>query len=215
VLRTPGCLIGLRAADRSTLDLITAYGGSRLTQLLNVRQIAALPAMLNARGELRAARVFWVHEVPLTEITVHRSHSDNYDEKDPKSWRGTRRSVPLSPRARAIIAQHSLGKDPDDYLFTNSRGDQLAVGVIRKYPLGFRRHALRHFAASRWLQLGTPINEVAEYLGDDPRVVMAVYAHILGADQRREHLRRLAAAESTQSPGGHLGVTRGTSTLGM
>lgn len=43
-----GCLLGLRAADRSALDLVTAYGGSRLTLLVKVRLIAALPAMLNA-----------------------------------------------------------------------------------------------------------------------------------------------------------------------
>lgn len=43
-----GCLLGLRAADRSALDIVTAYGGSRLTQLVKVRLIAALPAILNA-----------------------------------------------------------------------------------------------------------------------------------------------------------------------
>lgn len=43
-----GALLGLKAADRSTLDLITVYGGSRLTQLRKVRVVAALPAVLNA-----------------------------------------------------------------------------------------------------------------------------------------------------------------------
>lgn len=43
-----GTLLGLKAADTSTLDLITVYGGSRLTQLRKVRLIAALPATLNA-----------------------------------------------------------------------------------------------------------------------------------------------------------------------
>ncbi|MFG6444475.1 ABC transporter permease [Microbacterium sp. P06] len=42
-----GALLGLKAADKSSLDLITVYGGSRLTQLRKVRLIAALPAMLN------------------------------------------------------------------------------------------------------------------------------------------------------------------------
>jgi hypothetical protein len=46
--------------------------------------------------------------------------------------------------------------------------------------------------ASTWLRLGTPVHEVAEYLGDDPRTVLAVYAHVLGEDQGREHLRHLA-----------------------
>lgn len=43
-----GALLGLKSADRASLDLITVYGGSKLTQLLKVRLIAALPAILNA-----------------------------------------------------------------------------------------------------------------------------------------------------------------------
>lgn len=43
-----GTLLGLKAADKAALDLITVYGGSRLTQLRKVRLIAALPATLNA-----------------------------------------------------------------------------------------------------------------------------------------------------------------------
>jgi ABC-type nitrate/sulfonate/bicarbonate transport system permease component len=43
-----GALLGLKSADRSSLDLIAVYGGSRLTQLIKVRLIAALPAILNA-----------------------------------------------------------------------------------------------------------------------------------------------------------------------
>lgn len=43
-----GALLGLKAADRSALDVVSVYGGSRLTQLRKVRLIAALPAILNA-----------------------------------------------------------------------------------------------------------------------------------------------------------------------
>ncbi|MBF0816023.1 ABC transporter permease subunit [Microbacterium paludicola] len=43
-----GSLLGLKAADRSALDVVTVYGGSRFTQLRKVRLIAALPAILNA-----------------------------------------------------------------------------------------------------------------------------------------------------------------------
>ncbi|MFT4228737.1 MAG: ABC transporter permease subunit [Microbacterium sp.] len=43
-----GALLGLKSADRSSLDLIAVYGGSKLTQLYKVRLIAALPAILNA-----------------------------------------------------------------------------------------------------------------------------------------------------------------------
>ncbi len=43
-----GALLGLKSADRASLDLVTVYGGSAFTQLVKVRIIAALPATLNA-----------------------------------------------------------------------------------------------------------------------------------------------------------------------
>ena len=98
----------------------------------------------------------------------------------------------LSPLALEIFRQYADGKWPQDDLFTNQMGGQLSVGVARKFPLGVHRHALRHYAASTWLRLGTPVHEVAECLGDDPRTVLAVYAHVLGEGQRRDHVRRLA-----------------------
>jgi hypothetical protein len=80
--------------------------------------------------------------------------------------------------------------------------------VVRKFPLGFRRHALRHYAASTWLRLGTPVHEVAEYLGDEARTVLTVYAHVLGGGQRRDFVQRLAAAESVARKSGHSTDTR-------
>ena len=43
-----GALLGLRAAPRTSLDLIKAYGGSRLTTLVKVQLIAALPSLFAA-----------------------------------------------------------------------------------------------------------------------------------------------------------------------
>lgn len=43
-----GCLLGLRAADRTALDVVHAYGGSRWTALVKVRLIAALPNVFAA-----------------------------------------------------------------------------------------------------------------------------------------------------------------------
>ncbi|WP_415073975.1 tyrosine-type recombinase/integrase [Microbacterium sp.] len=157
-------------------------------------------------GEVRAMRAWWLSESGLPQLDVERSHSDRYEEKGPKSWRGTR-SVPLSPRALEIFRTHAADKSPDDYLFTNQHGGQLSVGVVRKFPLGFRRHALRHYAASTWLRLGTPVHEVAEYLGDDPRTVLSVYAHVLGEGQRRDFANRLAAAEKVSRKSGNSTAT--------
>ena len=43
-----GTLLGLKAADRASLDVVTVYGGSKFTQLRKVRLIAALPQILSA-----------------------------------------------------------------------------------------------------------------------------------------------------------------------
>lgn len=43
-----GSILGLKSADQAALDVVSTYGGSRLTQLRKVRLIAALPHVLNA-----------------------------------------------------------------------------------------------------------------------------------------------------------------------
>ena len=43
-----GAMLGFRAADRATIDVVRVFGGGRWTQLRKVRLIAALPAILNA-----------------------------------------------------------------------------------------------------------------------------------------------------------------------
>ena len=43
-----GALLGFKAADRASLDVVHVYGGGRFTQLRKVRLIAALPGILNA-----------------------------------------------------------------------------------------------------------------------------------------------------------------------
>lgn len=43
-----GSILGLKSASSTQLDVISAYGGSRLTQITKVRLIAALPSLLAA-----------------------------------------------------------------------------------------------------------------------------------------------------------------------
>lgn len=43
-----GALLGFRSADPASLDVVRVFGGGRYTQLVKVRLIAALPAILNA-----------------------------------------------------------------------------------------------------------------------------------------------------------------------
>jgi len=43
-----GALLGLKSADKASLDVVNVYGGSRLDQLRRVRLISALPHILTA-----------------------------------------------------------------------------------------------------------------------------------------------------------------------
>lgn len=43
-----GSILGLKSADKASLDVVRVFGGSSWTQLRKVRLIAALPAILNA-----------------------------------------------------------------------------------------------------------------------------------------------------------------------
>ncbi|CAN5336065.1 ABC transporter permease [soil metagenome] len=43
-----GAILGMRAAPRAALDLVSAYGGSRLTQIRKVQLVSAIPAVITA-----------------------------------------------------------------------------------------------------------------------------------------------------------------------
>ncbi|GAA2976181.1 hypothetical protein GCM10010460_08870 [Microbacterium terrae] len=88
------------------------------------------------------------------------------------------------------------GRDDDPH-YEWDEVEQRIHGAVpresRALPAGQRRR--------RRLRLGTPVSEVAEHLGDEAHTVLAVYAHILGEDQRRDHAERLARAEERKSAG--------------
>ncbi len=119
--------------------------------------------------------------------------------------------MPLTDRAYEIALAFALGKAPDAYLFTTVTGVQLRMNLFRRYTSwtttaeGRRVHMLRHYAASQWLRSGVPVNQVAAWLGDDPRTVLSTYAHVMGEQQDREALERLnksAKSGPSQDPRG-------------
>ncbi|WOF22578.1 tyrosine-type recombinase/integrase [Microbacterium betulae] len=125
----------------------------------------------------------------------------------PKTTNGER-AVPLTERARQLAREAAAGKRPEAYLFTSPKGRQLRMNLYRRFTKWAttaphkRPHMLRHCCASQWLRAGIPINQVAEWLGDDPRTVRKVYAHVLGEQQTIEGLRRLnkLASGPSQDP---------------
>lgn len=156
-------------------------------------------------SELRALRVADLQDLPFPAVRVLRAQSDGYAEKAPKSARG-RRTVPLVARAYEIAREWASGKGPMDYLATSATGLQLRGTYFRRAVAWTTTspehtiHDLRHYAASTWLRQGIPINQVAAWLGDDPRTVLKVYAHVLGEAQDMEALHRLNAALPSHSP---------------
>jgi integrase len=147
-------------------------------------------------SETRALRVSDLQDVPFPAVWVRRAQSQGYDEKAPKTSNGER-AVPLTDRARELARGAAAGKRPDQYLFTSPAGRQLSMNLYRQFIKWSdtaprkRPHMLRHYCASQWLRAGIPINQVAEWLGDDPRTVLKVYAHVMGERQTIEALRRL------------------------
>ncbi|MEP6477919.1 MAG: tyrosine-type recombinase/integrase [Rhodoglobus sp.] len=156
-------------------------------------------------SELRALRVGDLQDVPFPAVRVLRAQSDGYAEKAPKSARG-RRTVPIVARAHDIAREWATGKGPTDYLATSATGLQLRGTYFRRVVAWTTTspehtiHDLRHYAASTWLRQGIPINQVAAWLGDDPRTVLKVYAHVLGEAQDIEALHRLNSPLPTHSP---------------
>lgn len=156
-------------------------------------------------SELRALRVGDLQDVPFPAVRVLRAQSDGYAEKAPKSARG-RRTVPIVARAHEIAREWAAGKGPTNYLATSATGLQLRGTYFRRAVAWTTTspehtiHDLRHFAASTWLRQGIPINQVAAWLGDDPRTVLKVYAHVLGEAQDIEALHRLNSPLPSHSP---------------
>lgn len=156
-------------------------------------------------SETRALRVADVQDVPFPAVWVRRAQSEGYDEKAPKTANGER-AVPLTDRARQLAREAATGKHPERYLFTSPKGRQLRMNLYRRFTRWSmtaprkRPHMLRHYCASQWLRAGIPINQVAEWLGDDPRTVLKVYAHVLGEQQTIEGLRRLNELASGPPP---------------
>lgn len=158
-------------------------------------------------SETRALRVADLQDVPFPAVWVRRAQSEGYDEKAPKTAH-SERAVPFTNRARQLALEAAAGKDPEAYLFTSPKGRQLRMNLYRRFTRSSmtaprkRPHTLRHYCASQWLRTGIPINQVAEWLGGDPRTVLKVYAHVLGEQQTIEGLRRLneLASGPSQDP---------------
>jgi integrase len=107
---------------------------------------------------------------------------------------GSERNVPISPKLRAILAEHlnlyANRFDPDSLVFTGERGAPVSQANFRKrvfQPAAVRVgldpvptvHDLRHTGISLWLQRGLTPFEVAKMVGHtDLRMIEKRYGHL-------------------------------------
>lgn len=76
-----------------------------------------------------------------------------------------------SRRAADIARARAAGRNPNDYLFVSTTGKQLSGSLFRgavkwtQTASGHTIHDLRHYAAWTWLRAGTPVHQVAKWLG--------------------------------------------------
>lgn len=112
----------------------------------------------------------------------------------PKSGR-SKREVPIAPALAKALAAHRLSStwsSDDDYAFAGTQGGPLQSRDLYRWFKPAAKaagvewaafHALRHTAASRWLQSGVTIAQVARLLGHhDPGFTLRVYISVMPAD---------------------------------
>lgn len=203
-VRMPSGSVQTPDEDWLTQDTIAALLARQQEQSGHYALITEFLSISGVRwGDLRAVRVSDLQTLPHPAVRITKSHSDGYAEKQPKTKRG-RRTLPLTDRAHEIATGFASGKAAHDHLFTTVTGLQLRMNMFRRYTSwastagGRRVHVLRHYAASQRIRAGIPVNQVAQWLGDDPRTVLHVYAHVMGEQQDRESLAPLNSHEKSE-----------------
>jgi integrase len=163
------------AADADT-ESVSTFSDAELARTLAAQyeiqpRLASVTELLSLTGlhwsELRALRIGDLQRTPYPAVRVARAHSDGYAEKP----LDRARIVPLTDRALAIAVALAGSRPTDEYLATTPAGEQLQGNRFREavhWPQtapGRAIRELRHYVATRWLDAGIPIEQVAEWLG--------------------------------------------------
>ena len=193
----------------------------RSIPLLNC--IVHLAAFCGLRyGEIAALREADL-DLDRRVVIVRRAYSLHDGMKGPKTKAGNR-DVPLPPHLVALIRTYlRVGRVENDakLLFTTSAGTVIRHQVFHQvmwHPLlrraglyregdVFHFHALRHFAASWWIENGMSPLEVSKLVGHaNVGTTLSIYAHKVADDERRnEQLDRMS--ETLMLPPKTLDVT--------
>jgi len=160
-------------------------------------------------GEIMALTL---HAIDIEGGVLKVRHSlTAWDElKGPKTRAGLR-DVPMPPHIGSMIVEHARlfpNDDPRGLIFRSAAGKKIessafhrdrwrpllkTAGVAQDGPrLHF--HALRHFAASSYIDQGLPLTDVTSLIGHTAfDMTLQVYAHpIVGGNRRTEAVNRMA-----------------------
>lgn len=174
-------------------------------------QVALVLGLTGLRwGELCALRVRDVSVMPRAAFHVSRSAPDGQEVRN-RTKGGRSRSVPLPDELVPIIDAWSIGKNPDDLLFSSPEGHRLNNSNWRRivgWPeacAGRRVQDLRHTAATFWLQSGIDVKTVQQWLGHaNAQLTLNTYSHWMGGTADAAAIARVNETLSQ----GHAGGTR-------
>jgi integrase len=148
-------------------------------------------------GELLALRPsdFDLKQRSLSVTRQIREIPGGFEVAVPKTAAG-RRQVVIPKAIMPALQAFLKGKAKDDYLFLSSKGTHIrrsnwsamlggkkykgnhipGVYQASNWPQHLTWHALRHFAATSWIQAGVTIVDVSEMMGHaDPSITMRIY----------------------------------------
>jgi integrase len=165
-------------------------------------------------GELTALRVKNLNE--HIRIVENAPEVNGHKVTGTPKTESSERLVPISPKLREVLREHLDGVDdkgrpwvnrfdPESYVFTGERGQQIRQNNFRKrilQPAAERAkvndvttHDFRHTAISLWLTRGLTPFEVAGMVGHtDLEMIKRRYGHLY-VDELQEKIERLSGVD--------------------
>jgi integrase len=142
-------------------------------------------------GEVRAARVM---DADFLSSTAYARRAFSADVVvTPKS--GHERSVPMAAPLRRVLIEAAEGKNPNDRLVTDARGQTPSRQKLYRSFVALQRrlgisptwsfHRLRHAFGTHLVQLGASIEAVREMMGHADLASTSRYLHATSGDKGR------------------------------
>ena len=133
--------------------------------------------------------LFYLTGMRLSELINIKIKDLNFNNFEVKviGKRKKERIIPLSDKIIKSIKMIIDNKNPEDYLFTNTKGDKLYNKMVYRVVIKYigevssmkkkSPHILRHTFATHMLNNGADINAIKELLGHSNLSATQVYTH--------------------------------------